>query len=154
MAHHRRSGVHRLQLHPVPPPRAGGRGSRDPLFIGDKVAGVVMSVAADAENIGYAVPAIEVVRFLEGRTAGSGPSRLFDEFQDLENDVLRAQFQVPSGVTGVLVRRRHDSVGNPLQEGDIITHATNTPRTVTAVILATGSQRITGNMRSLVHSLR
>jgi len=89
-----------------------------------RLMGLVFSRMRVADNIGYLIPGSEVASFLHDCADGQfdGQPRLFDEFQKMENKVLRQSRGLTEEQTGIGVRRAHAQVGWPLQDGDILTH--------------------------------
>jgi S1-C subfamily serine protease len=79
--------------------------SGGPVVQGDKVVGVVFSGVESADNIGYLIPAEEVIAFLDDIEDGEydGRPRLFVEgFQTAENPSLRNWLGLESDQTGLL----------------------------------------------------
>ncbi len=102
----------------INPGNSGG-----PAMVDGKMAGLVYGVAA-AENVGYVIPNEEIDDFLADVADGryDGKPGLFEQWQTLENEALRAKLGLTKSVRGIMVRepRRHDST-YPLQEFDVVT---------------------------------
>jgi S1-C subfamily serine protease len=102
----------------INPGNSGG-----PALVDGKMAGLVFAVAP-AENVGYVIPIEEIDEFLADVADGryDGKPRLFDQFQTLENEALRARLGLTKAVRGIMVRepRRRD-LTYPLQEFDVVT---------------------------------
>ena len=77
-----------------------------------------------AENVGYVIPNEEIDDFLSDVADGryDGKPRLFEQFQTLENEALRARLGLAKAVRGIMVRepRRRES-SYPLKEFDVVT---------------------------------
>jgi S1-C subfamily serine protease len=97
--------------------------SGGPAVSNGKLVGVAFRVLQRAENVGYLIPAEELVTFLEDIKDGtySGKPRLAAEMQTVENDALRARLKLPKGVGGGYVIRV-GAADYTLQVGDVITH--------------------------------
>lgn len=94
--------------------------SGGPVFLGDKVIGLVFSGIPSAENIGYVIPTDEILMFLEDIEDGSyeGNPRMFSRLQTAENPALRERLGLSSDQTGLVVTDAdEDSV---LKEWDLI----------------------------------
>ncbi len=106
---------------------AGNSGS--PAVVDGKMVGLVYSVGA-GENVGYVIPAEEIDGFLVDVADGryDGKPRLFEQFQTLENEALRARLGLTKAVRGVMIRepRRREST-YPLKEFDVITAIGDNP---------------------------
>jgi S1-C subfamily serine protease len=100
---------------------SGNSGS--PALVDGKMVGLVYGVGP-GENIGYVIPAEEIDGFLADVGDGryDGKPRLFEQFQILENEAIRARLGLAKAVRGVMVRepRRREST-YPLKEFDVIT---------------------------------
>jgi S1-C subfamily serine protease len=99
--------------------------SGGPAISDNKVIGVAFSGLAKAENIGYLIPAEEVRTFLGDVADGryDGKPQLWDEFQTLENDAIRAWLKVPKDVGGCMITKpRSAEESFPLRQRDVITH--------------------------------
>ncbi len=97
--------------------------SGGPAISEGKLAGVAFSGVPSAENIGYLIPVEEIATFLADIADGTytGKPQLFDEFQTVENDALRARLGLPKGVGGAMVTRpAKDDESYPLKEWDVI----------------------------------
>lgn len=108
----------------INPGNSGG-----PALVNDRVAGVAFQANSNAENIGYLIPASEVLRFLDdiadGHYEGKPSVRL--GFQTLDNPGIRSFLKLTPPQTGVLVSE--PEVGHPrlplhtqLQPYDVLTH--------------------------------
>ncbi|KAL0298541.1 UNVERIFIED_CONTAM: Protease Do-like 10, mitochondrial [Sesamum radiatum] len=87
----------------INPGNSGG-----PAIMGDKVAGVAFQNLSNAENIGYIIPVPVIKHFIEGvKETGNyvGFCSMGLSCQPTENAQLREEFQMPPGLTGVLVSR-------------------------------------------------
>ncbi len=103
----------------VNPGNSGGPG-----IIEGKVAGIVLSVLKEAENIGYLIPAEVVRHFLDDWTKDGrydGFPKLDVECDTLENPALRAFLKLERKDTGIVVRR-HDrpEIRDVLRPWDVI----------------------------------
>lgn len=99
--------------------------SGGPAIADGKILGLVFSGIANAENIGYLIPAEEVDTFLDDIEDGvyDGKPRLFGQFQTVENDGLRERLNLPADQGGMMVTRPESSESDyPLKEFDVITH--------------------------------
>ena len=88
-----------------------------------KLVGVAFSGVPSAENIGYLIPVEEISTFLADIADGAydGKPQLFDEFQTVENDALRARLGLPKGAGGAMVTRpAQPGDAYPLKEWDVI----------------------------------
>ncbi len=104
---------------PVNPGNSGG-----PAVIGDRMIGLVFSILQGAQNISYIIPCEEIDLFLADIADGKydGKPALFDDFQTLQNDALRAFLKLDRSVEGIVVHRPEGVDGNhPLKEWDVIT---------------------------------
>ncbi|KAK4380788.1 Protease Do-like 10, mitochondrial [Sesamum angolense] len=85
----------------INPGNSGG-----PAIMGDKVAGVAFQNLSNAENIGYIIPVPVIKHFIEGVEETGvyvGFCSMGLSCQPTENAQLREDFQMPPGLTGVLV---------------------------------------------------
>jgi S1-C subfamily serine protease len=98
--------------------------SGGPAISEGRVIGVAFSGLSSAENIGYLIPAEEVRTFLDDLQDGhyDGKPQLWDEFQTIENDAIRAWLKLPKEVAGCMITRPRKEESYPLQERDVITH--------------------------------
>lgn len=99
--------------------------SGGPAITDGKILGLVFSGIRNADNIGYLIPAEEVVTFLQDVEDGSyeGKPRLFGRFQTVENDALRDRLNLGSEQGGMMITEPNsEEEGYPLKEYDIITH--------------------------------
>ncbi len=77
-----------------------------------------------SDNIGYIIPTEEIDLFLDDVKDGTydGKPRLYDQFQTLENDALRAKLGLDRKTTGLVVHAPdRDDPDYPLKEWDLIT---------------------------------
>ena len=81
-------------------------------------------ISGHAENIGYIIPNQEIDDFLTDVADGryDGKPFVFDQFQTMENEALRAKLGLAKNVRGLMVRepKRRDP-SYPLKEFDILT---------------------------------
>lgn len=99
--------------------------SGGPAIMDDKVVGLVFSGIRFADSIGYLIPVEEIQTFLADIADGeyTGKPALFDEFQTLENDAIRAKLGLDKSKTGLMVTNRDpDEDSNPLRRWDVLTH--------------------------------
>lgn len=99
--------------------------SGGPAIMDDKIVGLVFSGIRFADNIGYLIPVEEIQTFLADIADGeyTGKPALFDEFQTLENDAVRAKLGLDKSTTGLMVTNPDpDEESNPLQRWDVLTH--------------------------------
>ncbi|MBS0210004.1 MAG: trypsin-like peptidase domain-containing protein [Planctomycetes bacterium] len=99
--------------------------SGGPALLDGVVAGMAFAAVTSAENIGYLIPAEEIETFLADAKDGvyDGKPRLFESWQTVENDALRARLKLPKSVAGVMVTRHFEgAVDTGLRAGDCITH--------------------------------
>lgn len=110
----------RLQVDaPINPGNSGG-----PIVVDGKVVGVVYE-AMEGENIGYAIAALEVERFLKDAADGKieGKPHITFGAQTVENDALREYLELPDEVTGLMVANLvGDAKDHVLKPWDVITH--------------------------------
>lgn len=104
----------------VNPGNSGG-----PALVDGKMIGLVFSMLAGGQNIGYIIPNEEIEMFLTDVADGKydGKPRVLDVFQTLENQALRAKLGVDKKVKGMVVRapaKRDEAY--PLEEWDVVTH--------------------------------
>ena len=106
---------------------SGNSGS--PAVVDGKMVGLVYGVGP-GENVGYVIPAEEIDGFLSDVADGryDGKPRLFEQFQILENEALRARLGLAKAIRGVMIRepRRRES-SYPLKEFDVITAIGDNP---------------------------
>jgi S1-C subfamily serine protease len=102
----------------VNPGNSGG-----PALVDGKMIGIVFSTLDQAENIGYIIPIEEIELFLKDISDGAydGKPALYDRFQDVQNDALRANLGLPKGTSGVMVvHPDSDAPTYPLKPRDVI----------------------------------
>ncbi len=85
---------------PLNPGNSGG-----PVFVDNKVIGIVFSGIPSAENIGYVIPTDEINMFLADVEDGSyeGNPRIFAHLQTAENPAIRKKLGLESDDTGLIV---------------------------------------------------
>ncbi len=103
----------------INPGNSGG-----PVLVDNKIVGVVMSGIPSAQNIGYMVPVPVIRHFFEGLEDGiyEGYPSLGVSVQDMENEGLRAYYQMETEMSGVLINQivpGSPADGN-LQIGDVL----------------------------------
>ncbi|XAM01676.1 trypsin-like peptidase domain-containing protein [Phycisphaeraceae bacterium D3-23] len=99
--------------------------SGGPALIDKQIVGIVFSGIGSADNIGYLIPAEEVLDFIEDAADGTydgRPELQLGSMQTLENDALRAKLGLERDVTGMMVTSVQDDTDSPLQPWDVITH--------------------------------
>lgn len=99
--------------------------SGGPAVADGKLLGLVFSGIRSAENIGYLIPAEEVVTFLDDVEDGKydGKPRLFGRFQTVENEALRQRLHLSAEQGGMMITEPDsDAEDFPLKEFDVITH--------------------------------
>ena len=105
----------------INPGNSGG-----PAMVGDKMVGLVVSRAQNAQNIGYVIPNEEIEIFLEdikdGRYDGKAVIASWLTVQKLENKALRRKFNVAPTVRGVLVQPGRFDANSPLKPYDVLTN--------------------------------
>ena len=94
--------------------------SGGPVFVDNKVVGVVFSGIPSAENIGYVIPTDEINMFLADIEDGDyeGNPRMFSHLQTAENPAIRKRLGLESSDTGLIVTSADED--SPLQEWDVI----------------------------------
>ena len=98
--------------------------SGGPAISDGKVIGVAFSGLAAADNIGYLIPAEEVRTFLADTQDAKydGKPQMWEEFQTIENDALRAWLKVPKDSGGCMITRlRGENPTLPLHARDVVT---------------------------------
>ena len=85
---------------PLNPGNSGG-----PVFVDNKVVGIVFSGIPSAENIGYVIPTDEIEMFLADVEDGSyeGNPRVFAHLQTAENPAIRKKLGLESDDSGLIV---------------------------------------------------
>ena len=99
--------------------------SGGPALIERKIVGIVFSGIGSADNIGYLIPAEEVLDFIldaEDGTYDGRPALQIAALQTLENDALRDNLGLDRATTGMMVTTLPQGVESPLQQWDVITH--------------------------------
>jgi len=94
--------------------------SGGPVFVGDRVIGLVFSGILAAENIGYVIPTDEINSFLADIEDGSheGNARMFETLQTAENPAVRRSLGLERSDTGLIVTSADED--SLLQEWDVI----------------------------------
>ncbi|MEM9414789.1 MAG: trypsin-like peptidase domain-containing protein [Planctomycetota bacterium] len=99
--------------------------SGGPALIDKQIVGIVFSGIGSADNIGYLIPAEEVLDFIEDAEDGTydgRPELQLGSMQTLENEALRDKLGLDRSVTGMMVTTVPDGIDSPLQPWDVITH--------------------------------
>ena len=123
----------------INPGNSGG-----PALIDGKVVGLIFSRLNQSDNIGYIIPSEEIDLFLDDVKDGTydGKPRLYDQFQTLENDALRAKLGLDRKTSGLVVHAPdRDDPDYPLKEWDLLTRVGDHD------VDNTGMVRITGDLR-------
>jgi len=109
----------------INPGNSGG-----PAIVNDQVIGLAFSYLKNSQNIGYIIPSEEIELFLRDIADGhyDGKSKIFDGFQNLQNDALRDYLKLDKSVEGILVHHPFKSDADyPLKQWDVITRIGDTP---------------------------
>ena len=132
--------VSRIELHPyfdntnalriqvdaaINPGNSGG-----PAIIDKKLVGVAFSRVIQSDNIGYLIPAEEVLDLLKDIEDGKldGRPQWWHSYQPLENPALRSYFKLSDETNGVLISTMYGIPDdNELKVGDIVTHIQDFP---------------------------
>lgn len=95
--------------------------SGGPVFVDNKVVGVVFSGIPAAENIGYVIPTDEINMFLDDVEDGKydGNPRMFVTMQTAENPALRERLGLERSDTGLIVTDAEED--SELKRWDVIT---------------------------------
>src|SRR5262249_55929471 len=104
----------------------------------------IFSRLNQSDNIGYIIPSEEIDLFLGDVKDGSydGKPALFDQFQTLENDALRAMLGLDRKAAGLVVHAPdRDDPDYPLKEWDLVTRVGDHD------VDNTGMVRLTGDLR-------
>jgi S1-C subfamily serine protease len=103
----------------INPGNSGG-----PALVGDKMVGLVVSRAQNAQNIGYVIPNEEIEIFLNGLKDNhfEGKPMIAPglSVQVLENEALRRRFKVEPSVRGLLVQSATIEASPRLKPNDVI----------------------------------
>ncbi|MBN1566610.1 MAG: trypsin-like peptidase domain-containing protein [Acidobacteria bacterium] len=109
----------------INPGNSGG-----PAVVGDKMIGVVFSILQNTQNIGYIIPWEEINLFLDDVQDGryDGKPGIFDSFQTLENQALRAFLKLDKSIEGIVVHQPFNTDSEyPLRKWDVITKIGDAP---------------------------
>ncbi|MCA1686618.1 MAG: S1C family serine protease, partial [Planctomycetia bacterium] len=123
----------------INPGNSGG-----PALVDGKVVGLIFSRLNQSDNIGYIIPSEEIDLFLDDVKDGTydGKPRLYDHFQTLENEALRARLGLDRKATGIVVRAPdRDEPEYPLKEWDLLAKVGD------QAVDNTGMVRVTGELR-------
>ena len=104
----------------INPGNSGG-----PALVESRLVGLATSRLSSGDNIGFLTPVEEIQAFLADLEDGTyqGRPRLFDSFQTLENEALRARLGLAAGTTGLVVTEPGDPAPDyPLKRLDVVTH--------------------------------
>ncbi len=99
--------------------------SGGPALIDNHIVGIVFSGIGSADNIGYLIPAEEVLDFIadaEDGTYDGRPELQIGTLQTLENDALRDKLGLDRETTGMMVNHVPEGTDTPLQPWDVVTH--------------------------------
>lgn len=99
--------------------------SGGPALIDGHIVGIVFSGIGSADNIGYLIPAEEVLDFIadaEDGTYDGRPELQIGTLQTLENDALRDKLGLDRDTTGMMVNHVPEGTDTPLQAWDVVTH--------------------------------
>ncbi|MFI4859282.1 MAG: trypsin-like peptidase domain-containing protein [Phycisphaerales bacterium JB063] len=99
--------------------------SGGPALIDKQIVGIVFSGIGSADNIGYLIPAEEVLDFIQDAEDGTydgRPELQIGSMQTLENDALRDKLGIDRDVTGMMVTTTPQGVESPLRPWDVVTH--------------------------------
>lgn len=99
--------------------------SGGPAVVDGRMTGIAFGMFGSGNDIGYLIPAYEILAFLADVADGSyeGQPQLFDQFQTLENEALRARLGLDDGVTGLAVTSPASAEPDyPLRSLDVVTH--------------------------------
>ncbi len=109
----------------INPGNSGG-----PAVVGEKMIGVVFSILANTQNIGYIIPWEEINLFLKDVADGryDGKPGIFDAFQTLENPALREFLKLDKAVEGIVVHQPlYADSSYPLRKWDVVTKIGDSP---------------------------
>jgi S1-C subfamily serine protease len=104
--------------------------SGGPAVVNGKIVGLVFSVIANADNIGYLIPVEEIRMFLHDIEDGKyeGKPKLLDNMQTVENKALREKLGLDPATGGLMITRPLASDESyPFKEWDVITHIGDQP---------------------------
>ena len=107
---------------------AGNSGG--PILVNGEMAGMIIGLLDQAQNVGYVIPHEEVDDFLADVADGhfDGKPRLSDQFQTLENPALRSRLGLGKEVKGIMIRKpASEEPSYPLHEFDIVTRIGSHP---------------------------
>jgi S1-C subfamily serine protease len=109
----------------INPGNSGG-----PAVSGDKMIGLAFIRRNNAENIGYIIPCEEIELFLKDIADGhyDGKPTMFDQFQTMENPVLRTFLKIGDTQSGVIIHKPFSNDPTyPLKTWDVISKIGDTP---------------------------
>lgn len=104
--------------------------SGGPAVANGKIVGLVFSIIANADNIGYLIPVDEIRMFLNDVQDGKyeGKPKLLDSVQTVENKALREKLGLDATTGGLMITRPFvTDESYPLKEWDVITHIGEQP---------------------------
>ncbi|MHB8972657.1 MAG: S1C family serine protease [Pirellulaceae bacterium] len=104
--------------------------SGGPAIANGKIVGLVFSIIANADNIGYLIPVDEIRMFLNDVQDGKyeGKPKLLDTVQTVENKALRDKLGLAATAGGLMITRPFATDESyPLKEWDVITHIGDQP---------------------------
>ncbi len=104
--------------------------SGGPAIANGKIVGLVFSIIANADNIGYLIPVDEIRMFLNDIQDGKyeGKPKLLDSMQTVENKALREKLGLDAKTGGLMITRPYvTDESYPLKEWDVITHIGEQP---------------------------
>lgn len=124
----------------INPGNSGG-----PALIDGKVVGLIFSRLNQSDNIGYIIPSEEIDLFLDDVKDGTydGKPRLYDHFQTLENDALRAKLGLDRKTSGLVVHEPDRGEPDyPLKEWDLVTKVGDHDVDNTGMVRVNGELRL------------
>ncbi|MHB8866945.1 MAG: S1C family serine protease, partial [Pirellulaceae bacterium] len=104
--------------------------SGGPAIANGKIVGLVFSIIANADNIGYLIPIEEIRMFLDDIQDGKyeGKPKLLDYMQTVENKALREKLGLDAATGGLMITRPFaPDASYPLKEWDVITQIGDQP---------------------------
>jgi S1-C subfamily serine protease len=120
--------------------------SGGPILVNGEMAGLIIGLLDQAQNVGYVIPLEEVDDFLADVADGhfDGKPRLSDQFQTLENPALRSRLGLGKEVKGIMIRKpASEEPSYPLHEFDIVTRIGSHPIDNEAMVEVQGGLRLT-----------